>query len=77
MEIKNIYKKEVEISIGLQEGKKFFGEYWNSWEDSRIEKRIKKEEEFWMISLDSKHAIIKENLISKDQKPQRRTGSEG
>jgi DNA repair protein RadC len=26
---------------------------------------FKKEEEFWMISLDSKHAIIKENLISK------------
>lgn len=26
---------------------------------------FKKDEEFWMISLDSKHAIIKENLISK------------
>jgi len=26
---------------------------------------FKKEEEFWMISLDSKHAMIKENLISK------------
>lgn len=26
---------------------------------------FKKDEEFWMISLDSRHAIIKENLISK------------
>lgn len=58
MEIKNIYKKEVEIFIGTQEGKKFFGEYWNSWEDSQLEKRIKKEVIYITLADEELHSFI-------------------
>jgi len=58
-EITLLYQKQQVEQISISQSKNDFINY------CKHKLGFKREEEFWMISLDSKHTIIKENLISK------------
>lgn len=58
-EVSLLYQKQQAEQIPLSQSKEDLINYCKN------KLGFKKEEEFWMISLDSKHAIIKENLISR------------
>jgi DNA repair protein RadC len=58
-EVSLLYQKQQAEQIPVSQSKKDLISYCKN------KLGFKKDEEFWLISLDSKHAIIKENLISK------------
>jgi DNA repair protein RadC len=58
-EVSLLYQKQQAEQIPVTQSKEDLINYCKS------KLGFKKDEEFWLISLDSKHAVIKENLISK------------